>query len=114
MKEHTVQTETSFVGGCINGDSLYPSQEERIEVDKVQFKNRFEKMTATGDEIALVGIGCNFPGGEGINNFWQVLVEGRNCTVEITPERFNTREWYDPDDNKPGKICTTRAVLIDG
>ncbi|EMP31605.1 hypothetical protein UY3_11245 [Chelonia mydas] len=36
MKEHTVQTETSFVGGCINGASLYPSQEERIEVDKVQ------------------------------------------------------------------------------
>nr|XP_042702025.1 equisetin synthetase eqxS-like [Chrysemys picta bellii] len=70
-------------------------------------------MTATGDEIAIVGIGCNFPGGEGIDNFWQVLVEGRNCTVEITPERFNTREWYDPDDNKPGKICTTQAALID-
>ncbi|XP_067417960.1 mycolipanoate synthase-like [Emydura macquarii macquarii] len=69
---------------------------------------------ATGDEIAVVGIGCNFPGGEGIDNFWQVLVEGRNCTVEITPERFNTSEWYDPDDNKPGKICTTRAALIDG
>nr|XP_032642069.1 highly reducing polyketide synthase PKS6-like [Chelonoidis abingdonii] len=71
-------------------------------------------MTATGDEIAIVGIGCNFPGGEGIENFWQVLVEGRNCTVEITPERFNTTEWYDPDDTKPGKICTTRAALIDG
>ncbi|CAM5094387.1 unnamed protein product, partial [Eretmochelys imbricata] len=71
-------------------------------------------MTATGDEIAIVGIGCNFPGGEGIENFWKVLVEGRNCTVEIIPERFNTRDWYDPDDNKPGKICTTRAALLDG
>ncbi|XP_074841611.1 mycolipanoate synthase-like [Carettochelys insculpta] len=71
-------------------------------------------MKPTGDEIAIVGIGCNFPGGEGIDNFWQVLVEGRNCTIEITPERFNIRDWYDPDDNKPGKICTTRAALIDG
>ncbi|XP_074670454.1 phthioceranic/hydroxyphthioceranic acid synthase-like [Strix aluco] len=68
--------------------------------------------TETGDEIAVVGIGCNFPGGDGIDNFWKVLEEGKNCTVEIPPERFNAKEWYDPDDNKPGKICTTRAALL--
>ncbi|XP_061853114.1 uncharacterized protein LOC133625531 [Colius striatus] len=67
----------------------------------------------TGDEIAIVGIGCNFPGGDGIDNFWKVLEEGKNCTVEIPPERFNAKDWYDPDDNKPGKICTTRAALLD-
>ncbi|XP_065485919.1 mycocerosic acid synthase-like [Caloenas nicobarica] len=67
----------------------------------------------TGDEIAIVGIGCNFPGGDGIDNFWKVLEEGKNCTVEIPPERFNAKEWCDPDDNKPGKICTTRAALLD-
>ncbi|XP_009943467.2 uncharacterized protein LOC104339036 [Opisthocomus hoazin] len=66
----------------------------------------------TADEIAIVGIGCNFPGGDGIDNFWKVLKEGKNCTVEIPPERFNAKEWYDPDDNKPGKICTTRAALL--
>ncbi|XP_074754067.1 phthioceranic/hydroxyphthioceranic acid synthase-like [Athene noctua] len=68
--------------------------------------------TETGDEIAVVGIGCNFPGGDGIDHFWKVLEEGKNCTVEIPPERFNAKEWYDPDDNKPGKICTTRAALL--
>ncbi|XP_048806856.1 uncharacterized protein LOC125695870 isoform X1 [Lagopus muta] len=66
----------------------------------------------TGDEIAIVGIACNFPGGEGIENFWKVLEEGKNCTVEIPPERFNTEEWYDPDSNKPGKMYTTRAALL--
>ncbi|XP_009327405.1 PREDICTED: lovastatin diketide synthase LovF-like [Pygoscelis adeliae] len=65
----------------------------------------------TADEIAIVGIGCNFPGGDGIDNFWKVLEEGKNCTVEIPPERFNAKEWYDPDD-KPGKMCTTRAALL--
>ncbi|XP_017600871.1 PREDICTED: putative uncharacterized protein encoded by LINC00614 [Corvus brachyrhynchos] len=67
----------------------------------------------TAEEVAVVGIGCNFPGGDGIDNFWKVLEEGKNCTVEIPPERFNAKEWYDPDDNKPGKICTTRAALLD-
>ncbi|XP_032039334.1 highly reducing polyketide synthase PKS6-like [Aythya fuligula] len=66
----------------------------------------------TGGEIAIVGIACNFPGGEGIDNFWKVLEEGINCTVEIPPERFDTKEWYDPDSNKPGKACTTRAALL--
>ncbi|XP_063003674.1 uncharacterized protein LOC134413428 [Elgaria multicarinata webbii] len=64
------------------------------------------------DEIAIVGIACNFPGGEGTDNFWQVLTEGRNCTVDIPPGRFNVEEWYDPDTNKPGKIYTKRAALL--
>ncbi|XP_014737706.1 PREDICTED: putative uncharacterized protein encoded by LINC00614 isoform X1 [Sturnus vulgaris] len=67
----------------------------------------------SADEVAIVGIGCNFPGGEGIDSFWKVLEEGKNCTVEIPPERFNAKEWYDADDNKPGKMCTTRAALLD-
>ncbi|XP_033021849.1 putative uncharacterized protein encoded by LINC00614 isoform X2 [Lacerta agilis] len=68
---------------------------------------------ASENEIAIVGIGCNFPGGEGIDSFWKVLENGRNCTTEIPPERFNIREWYDPGDDKPGKIRTTRAALLD-
>ncbi|XP_053322749.1 uncharacterized protein LOC128496939 [Spea bombifrons] len=71
-------------------------------------------MDENDDHIAVVGIGCHFPGGEGIDNFWKVIVEGRNCTVEIPPERFDTKKWYDPDYNKPGKICTTQAALIVG
>ncbi|KAL8165024.1 UNVERIFIED_CONTAM: hypothetical protein K2H54_025222 [Gekko kuhli] len=67
----------------------------------------------TADGIAIVGIGCHFPGGEGTDNFWQVLVEGRNCTVEIPPERFDSVDWYDPDNSKPGKTSTRHAALID-
>ncbi|XP_060104321.1 uncharacterized protein LOC132578381 [Heteronotia binoei] len=51
--------------------------------------------------------------GEGTDNFWQVLVEGRNCTVEIPPERFDSIDWYDPDDGKPGKMSTRHAALIE-
>ncbi|XP_077792942.1 phenolphthiocerol synthesis polyketide synthase type I Pks15/1-like [Podarcis muralis] len=67
----------------------------------------------TEDEIAIVGIGCNFPGGEGIDNFWRVLVEGRNCVVEIPPERFETKSWYDPDSHKPGKTSTRHAAFTE-
>ncbi|KAM4622930.1 mycocerosic acid synthase-like polyketide synthase [Discoglossus pictus] len=71
-------------------------------------------MDEADDQIAIVGIGCNFPGGEGIENFWKIIVGGKNCTVEIPTERFNAKHWFDQDYNKPGKICTSRAALIDG
>uniref|UniRef100_A0A087XTU5 Fatty acid synthase 2 n=2 Tax=Poecilia formosa TaxID=48698 RepID=A0A087XTU5_POEFO len=63
--------------------------------------------------VAVVGIGCNFPGGEGLDNFWKVLVEGRNCSVSIPRERFDMASWYDPDDTKAGKSRTFNAALID-
>ncbi|XDV47791.1 hypothetical protein PO909_017347 [Leuciscus waleckii] len=50
------------------------------------------------EDIAIIGIGCNFPGGEGVDNFWKVLVEGRNCVVQIQDERFDTSEWFHPDE----------------
>ncbi|XP_046702057.1 phenolphthiocerol/phthiocerol polyketide synthase subunit C [Silurus meridionalis] len=65
-------------------------------------------------EIAIVGIGCNFPGGEGLDNFWKVLFEGKNCTVQIPSERFDQNEWYDQDDNKAGKSRTAKAAFADG
>ncbi|KAK2859671.1 hypothetical protein Q5P01_004291 [Channa striata] len=71
-------------------------------------------MEEAEDGIAVVGIGCNFPGGEGLDNFWKVLLNGRNCSVPIPKERFDLSCWYDPDDNKPGKSRTAKAALIDG
>ncbi|XP_076146872.1 phthioceranic/hydroxyphthioceranic acid synthase-like [Alosa pseudoharengus] len=66
------------------------------------------------DDIAVVGIGCNFPGGEGLDNFWKVLVEGKNCAIEIPDDRFDCASWYDSDDNKLGKIRTSKAALVEG
>ncbi|KAL2085726.1 hypothetical protein ACEWY4_019046 [Coilia grayii] len=66
------------------------------------------------DEIAIVGIGCNFPGGEGLERFWDVLRNAKNCAVEIPNQRFDCSYWYDKDDNRPGKSRASRAALIDG
>ncbi|KAJ3611245.1 hypothetical protein NHX12_021261 [Muraenolepis orangiensis] len=66
------------------------------------------------EDIAVVGIGCSFPGGEGLDSFWKVLLEGRNCVTDIPEERFDTTCWFDPDSTRPGRTQTTRAALIDG
>ncbi|KAM3593949.1 uncharacterized protein V6R79_026314 [Siganus canaliculatus] len=71
-------------------------------------------MEEAEDGIAVIGIGCNFPGGEGLDNFWKVLVNGENCSVPIPGERFDLGSWYDPDDSKAGRSCTSKAAFIDG
>lgn len=52
--------------------------------------------------------------GEGLDNFWRVLLEGKNCVMEIPAGRFDTTCWYDADGSKPGKTQTTKAALIEG
>ena len=37
--------------------------------------------------IALVGIGCRFPGADGPAEFWRLLIEGCDATREIPPSR---------------------------
>ncbi|XP_072234936.1 phthioceranic/hydroxyphthioceranic acid synthase [Leuresthes tenuis] len=70
-------------------------------------------MEDTDDDIAVIGMGCSFPGGEGLDNFWSVLLEGKNCAVDIPAERFDTTLWYDGDASKPGKTQTAKAALIE-
>lgn len=52
--------------------------------------------------------------GEGLDNFWKVLVNGRNCAEEIPEQRFDLTQWYDSDDNSLGKTQTTKAAFIEG
>ncbi len=46
--------------------------------------------TAGADEpIAIIGIGCRFPGADGPAAFWQLLCDGVDAIAEIPPDRWN-------------------------
>lgn len=52
--------------------------------------------------------------GEGLDHFWDVLRNAKNCAVEIPSERFDRSYWCDRDDHKPGKSRASKAALIQG
>ena len=62
-------------------------------------------MTKTStDSIAIVGIGCRFPGGvSDPEQFWALLTEGRNAVGDIPDTRFDLQRFYDPQPQTPGK-----------
>ena len=66
----------------------------------------------SADDIAIVGVGCRFPGADDLDEFWRVLVNGENHVKEIPIERWNHAAFYNEDPNEPGKIYTKRAGLL--
>ncbi|XP_060078597.1 uncharacterized protein LOC132558089 [Ylistrum balloti] len=64
------------------------------------------------EEIAIVGIGCRFPGANNIKEFWNVLVNGENHVNEIPGDRWNLDAIYDPDPDAYGKTYVRRAGLL--
>lgn len=50
--------------------------------------------------------------GEGLENFWKILLEGTNCVIDIPVQRFNAAQWF--DDAKPGETTPIKAALIEG
>ena len=67
---------------------------------------------ASDSDIAIVGIGCRFPGADNKDEFWRVLVNGENHVNEIPPERWNNDAYYSEDKDAPGKIYVRKAGLI--
>ncbi|XP_060084446.1 uncharacterized protein LOC132563711 [Ylistrum balloti] len=64
------------------------------------------------EEIAIVGIGCRFPGANNIKEFWKILVNGENHVNEIPGERWNLDAIYDPDPDAYGKTYVRRAGVL--
>jgi myxalamid-type polyketide synthase MxaB len=56
--------------------------------------------------IAVVGMGCRFPGASGPEAFWDMLCRGEDAITEVPKDRWNLDDYYDPDPEKPGKMYT--------
>ena len=64
--------------------------------------------------IAIVGIGCRFPGGiNGPNAFWRLLLDGVDAIREIPPDRIDVASYYDPRPASPGKMTTRWGGFLD-
>jgi acyl transferase domain-containing protein/acyl carrier protein len=64
-------------------------------------------MVRQAEPIAIIGIGCRFPGGaDSPEAFWRLLREGVDAITEVPADRWNGDSFYDPDPTRPGKAVT--------
>lgn len=66
------------------------------------------------EPIAIIGIGCHFPGGAVTPGaYWNLLCAGVDATRETPSDRWENRKFYDPDPAKLGKMSTFRGGFLD-
>lgn len=72
-------------------------------------------MGTTGcEKIAIIGIGCRMPpAGNSLATFWRFLMRGGNALRPIRADRWDWRQYYDEDPNRPGKSHAPKAASLD-
>ncbi|MBY8862079.1 SDR family NAD(P)-dependent oxidoreductase [Nocardia sp. CA2R105] len=64
--------------------------------------------------IAIIGIGCRYPGGiVDSSSFWDFLVRKGDAVTEIPDLRWDVDRYYDPDPEAPGRMYTRHASFVD-
>jgi acyl transferase domain-containing protein/SAM-dependent methyltransferase/acyl carrier protein len=82
-----------------------------LAVDQQKRLEKFE--SAQQEPIAIVGMGCRFPGGvHGPDAFWRLLAESRDAITDIPGDRWDVDRLYDPDPEAPGRIATRRGGFL--
>ncbi|MEP6917651.1 MAG: polyketide synthase, partial [Acidobacteriota bacterium] len=68
---------------------------------------------AANEPIAIVGVGCRFPGADGPDAYWRLLHEGTDAIGLVPPDRWDADALYDPDPAVEGKIYTRHGGFLD-
>src|SRR5271170_8383931 len=65
------------------------------------------------EPIAVVGMGCRFPGGaDNPAQFWQLLQDGMDGIVRVPPERWHADAFFSDDHSVPGTICSPEGGFL--
>lgn len=63
--------------------------------------------------IAIIGLGCRFPGANNPAAFWQLLRDGVDAITEVPPERWDGEQFYDTKPGTPGKMNTCLGGFLE-
>jgi phthiocerol/phenolphthiocerol synthesis type-I polyketide synthase A len=65
------------------------------------------------EPIAVVGMGCRFPGGvDSPGQYWRLLQDGASGIVEVPSDRWDAAAFYSEDHTVPGTICSREGGFL--
>src|ERR1700737_626427 len=92
-----------------------PFSHKIITPSKTPFRCFVSLPVINKEGIAIIGIGCRFPGGvNDTESFWKLLVEGREAVSDVPPDRWNVERFFDAEPGLPGKSIARRGGFLEG
>jgi myxalamid-type polyketide synthase MxaE and MxaD len=65
------------------------------------------------EPIAIIGIGCRFPGASDPQAFWHLMYHGIDAIREVPADRYNIDAFYDPHPATPGKVMSRYGGFLE-
>ena len=73
-----------------------------------------QRLAPPPEPIAIVGIGCRFPGGADTPDaYWRLLCDGVDAVSEVPSERWDVDAFFDPNPDAPGRTNSRWGAFLD-
>ncbi|KAJ0338887.1 hypothetical protein COL922a_005082 [Colletotrichum nupharicola] len=79
-------------------------------------KVQLSEIAETGepqDAIAIVGMSGRFPGGDNLQAFWDILVQGKDLNKKVPKDRFDVDLHCDPTGKTPNSTLSAFGCFLD-
>jgi acyl transferase domain-containing protein/acyl carrier protein len=100
--------------GKTNGREVEFSTTKRALLAMRDLRAELDTLRGNGNApIAIVGMGCRFPGAPGLDAFWEMLRHHRDGVGEVPAERWDAARFFHSDSRTPGKIASRWGGFLD-
>jgi acyl transferase domain-containing protein len=99
----------------MNGRVDQLSEVKRALLDLKEVRGRLDELKRSRNEpIAIIGMGCRFPGNcNDPESFWRLLRDGGDTVREVPPSRWDIDAYYDPNPEVQGKMYTRYGSFLE-
>ncbi len=103
---------------CLPGVSTVAELHEAVTAGAAKLAGRLQHPAESGDAlqdaVAIVGMGCLFPGAASPEEFWQNIINRVSAIGEVPRERWDVDIFYDPAHRSADKSMSKLGAFIKG